>query len=578
MHTDLKMWEGSRVVWDDQSPLTIYDINGQPLFYEFMINRKGKEIGKIKTAASKVLGTSVLSIEIFPAYSDKEFFTKNWWINQKIPLDIIQKIQSIIEKEYPGTEIKSMNRQICYDYPNIGLLVTLIDPRTKLIKDKIIIDGSTLERIPIDNPIIWSIYDTIKSRDRQDKIVKWELYNKLVQSLKQTCKNDGLEFKNQGTSDGKYMQIVEDKLNIKNFLRTKSLNIDYDWVIPPHEGKAGSSISLGSISDYTIPTSLYIIFRYHRIIPPNPNIIDSLCGANTQYSVNEIEENWPLIRGQIDRTPTFEEIVLEIDNERPVLKALGILNKNYITQPGSVVYGYAEYDFKGIIKDIDIKTLSASRSVRILDPKLRRNQGWLQPYERWESWDLYTLIRGKPVVNVYITKPDLEPKITLARLKSMNKPNDIRKYLIENRSHLLRQIGTTRIRKTSYTGNETVRQINFLFKFIFRYLDYEEIFRYLKSIDLGVYFDDELKTSFEIGFFNDICNLILNYHDTDIAKKYLEHHIFWLFPHLLEIKERDEEIRSVLLTIKDRWLPLCRDLDEDDFKALKRIFPSIYIS
>ena len=578
MHTDPKMWEGSRVVWDDPSPLTIYDVNGQPLFYEFFIKKKDEVIGKIKTAASKVLGSSVLTIEIFASYSNKELYPGDRWNIHKIPIDSTQEIQSIIEKKYPGTEIKSMNRQICYDHPNIGLLITLIDPKTKVIKDKIIIDGSTLEIIPRDNHNIWSMYDTIKPSDRQDKIVKWELDNRLVQSLKQTCKINGLEFKKQGTPDGRFMQIVEEELNIKNFLRTKSLNVNFDWALPPHR-KVGDVvfISLGGISDYTIPTSLYMIFRYHGIMPPNPNSIHILCGANTQYSVNDIEEILPLIRGQIDITPTFEEIVVEIDNERPLLKALGISDKNYVTQPGSVVCGYSEYDYTGINEEGVIKTISASRSLRIIDPKLRRSHGWLQPYERWESWDLYTLTQGKPVVNVYITKPDLEPKITLARLKSMNNPKDIRKYLIENRSHLLRQIGTTRIRKKSYTGGETVRQINYVFNFVFKYLDYEEIFRYLKSIHLGVYYDDELKKSFEIGFYSDICNLILNYHHTDIAKRYLEYQIFHLFPHFFEIKDRDEEVRSVLLRIKKAWLPYCRMLDKDDLKALKRIFGTIFV-
>ncbi len=573
MHTNLKMWEGFRVVWDDQSPLTIYDVNGHPLFYEFFIKKNDEVIGKIKTAASKVLGSSVLTIEIFPSYSNSEFFTEYWWIKQKVPWDITQKIQSIIEKEYPETEIKSMNRQICYDYPNIGLLITLIDPKTKVIKDKIIIDDSTLERIPIDNPNIWSMYDTIKSKDRQDKIVKWELDNKLVQSLKQICKINGLEFKKQETSDGRFIKIIEDGLNIKNFLRTKSLNAEYNWVVHPHEEKAVFfSISLGSISDYTIPASLYMIFICHGIIPPNEESIHRLFGADTQYNVNEIEENWPIIRGQIDRTPTFEKSVLEIDNERPVLKALGISDKNYITQPGSVVCGYTEYDYTEIGDEGVMKTTSASRRLRIFDPKLRRSHGWLQPYERWESWDLYTLRQGKPVVNVYITKPDLEPKITITRLKSMKNPKDIRKCLIENRSHLLRQIGTTQMRKTSFLGGETVRQINYLFDFVFKYLDYEEIFRYLKGIFLGVYYDDELKEGLEIGFFSDICNLILEHHHTDIAKRYLECNIFSLFPHFFVIKERDEEVRSVLLRIKDAWLPYCRMLDKDYLKALKRIF------
>jgi len=521
-----------------------------------------------------VLGPSVLTLEIFPSESYREYSTS---INVltvkplKIPMDFSQKIESIIEKEYPGTEIKSMSRQICYDYPNIGLLIILIDPKTKVVKDKVLIDNSTLKRIPIDKHNTWSVYDMIQKSDKKDNIVKWELDNKFVQFIKQMCKINGLEFKKQGTPDGRFMQIVEDGLNIKNYFRTQSLNVDYEWASPPHKREDDVPIGLGAINDYSIPASLEMIFQYHKIISSSAGIHE-FCGANTQYSINEIEEKWPLIRGQIDRTPTFDEIVVEIDNERPVLKALGISDKNYVTQPGNMVCGYCEYDNTEINKEGVKKAISASRMLRIFDPKLRRSHGWLQPYERWESWDLYTLTPGKPVVNVYITKPDLEPKITINRLKSMNNPKDIKNYLIENKNHLLRQIGVTEIRKKSYTGGETVRQMNYLFDFVFKYLDYEEIFRYLKTIGLGVYDDDELKKGFQIGFYSDICNLILNYHYTDIAMRYLEYQIFHIFPYFFEIKDRDEEIRSVLLRIKEAWLPYCRMLDKDHLKALKRIF------
>ena len=168
---------------------------------------------------------------------------------------------------------------------------------------------------------------------------------------------------------------------------------------------------------------------------------------------------------------------------------------------------------------------------------------------------------------------DSDPEISIVRLKSLVNPDEIRKYLIGNRSQLFRQID---LRGDTGRGRETVSQINTLFNVVFKYLEYEEIFRFLEDISLGVYIDNELDEGFQIGFYVEICNLILDYHQKDIAKGYLDENIFWLFPYFLEIKDRDEEVRSVLLKIKRAWLPLCRDLDKDDSKALKRIFgPSI---
>ena len=168
---------------------------------------------------------------------------------------------------------------------------------------------------------------------------------------------------------------------------------------------------------------------------------------------------------------------------------------------------------------------------------------------------------------------DSESQISIAKLKSMDDPDKIRKYLTENRSQLFHQID---LKGDTGRGRETVEQINSLFDVVFKYLEYEDIFHYLKDISLGVYIDAELNKGFQIGFYRDICNLILNYHHADIAKRYLDENIFWLFPYFLEIKDKDEEVRNVLLRIKRAWLPLCRDLDKDDYKALKRIFgPSI---
>ncbi|NHJ86829.1 MAG: hypothetical protein FK734_15310 [Asgard group archaeon] len=168
---------------------------------------------------------------------------------------------------------------------------------------------------------------------------------------------------------------------------------------------------------------------------------------------------------------------------------------------------------------------------------------------------------------------DSEPKSSIAKLKSMNNSDEIRKYLIENRSYILGQID---LGGNNGCGSETVRQLNSLFNFVFKYLEYEDIFHYLRAISLGVYIDDGLDEGFQIGFYRDTCNLILNYFHTDVAKRYLDEQIYWLFPYFLEINDRDEELRNVLLSIKDAWLPLCRLLDRDDLKSLKRIFGTTF--
>ena len=47
-----------------KTPTTIFDINGYPLFHDYTLKSGRSAIGKIRAAASKVLGTPVISYQI----------------------------------------------------------------------------------------------------------------------------------------------------------------------------------------------------------------------------------------------------------------------------------------------------------------------------------------------------------------------------------------------------------------------------------------------------------------------------------------------------------------------------------
>jgi len=59
----LEEWRGAMV---NPEPLTIYDINGKKLFYEFSVEKNGKMVGRIKASASAELGPSVYTLAIGP--------------------------------------------------------------------------------------------------------------------------------------------------------------------------------------------------------------------------------------------------------------------------------------------------------------------------------------------------------------------------------------------------------------------------------------------------------------------------------------------------------------------------------
>jgi len=85
----LEDWDGAQV---EKKPVTVYDIHGKKLFYEFPVTKEGRAIGEIEMAASKVLGTSLGRVILRP------------------PLDretAAQKAMEVAEKEYPEYKIQS---------------------------------------------------------------------------------------------------------------------------------------------------------------------------------------------------------------------------------------------------------------------------------------------------------------------------------------------------------------------------------------------------------------------------------------------------------------------------------------
>ena len=156
----LEDWDGAQV---EKKPVTVYDIHGKKLFYEFPVTKDGKAIGEIEMAASKVLGTLLGRVILSP------------------PLDretAAQKAMEVAEKEYPGYEIQS-TKPVCYSYPKEGVMVTLAKPEAKEEKT-VIIDVYSASVVPLKEPKTegelgaWSIYDKLSAEERAKRIEKWD--------------------------------------------------------------------------------------------------------------------------------------------------------------------------------------------------------------------------------------------------------------------------------------------------------------------------------------------------------------------------------------------------------------------
>ncbi|HJH25443.1 MAG TPA: hypothetical protein C5S37_01440 [Methanophagales archaeon] len=175
----LEEWRGAMV---NPEPLTIYDMNGKKLFYEFSVEKKGKMVGTIKASASAELGPSVYTLEIGPRPWDASA--------------AIEKAKELAQQEYDGEIISA--KLVCYSYPKIGVIVTFADQPVTGEKRRMIIDAADYSIIPDKKPEaegigVWSLYESIPEEEKLQRIAEWESDDKFVSSVIEKANSMGIE-------------------------------------------------------------------------------------------------------------------------------------------------------------------------------------------------------------------------------------------------------------------------------------------------------------------------------------------------------------------------------------------------
>jgi hypothetical protein len=165
-------WVGAKINPDYQ---TVYDVNGEKIFYQFTVEKNGAKVGIINAAASKVLGGSVLSIgSIIPSTSLEHLNDYS---------------KKVVAEKFPEYDQIS-NKLISVDYPVVSQMVSLknsdsgnekvliIDPRYHSIK---ILDSTTLSA---DSENL-SFYSRISLDEMNQGLSTWEQGSNVIQSLKE---------------------------------------------------------------------------------------------------------------------------------------------------------------------------------------------------------------------------------------------------------------------------------------------------------------------------------------------------------------------------------------------------------
>jgi hypothetical protein len=88
------------------SPLVIYDLNDEPLFYDFELILDGVAVGAVRTAATAAVGSPVVSVEVGP---------RRWSLESACRL-----AREVVARDHPSHTVHAV-RLVCYAYPKIAV-------------------------------------------------------------------------------------------------------------------------------------------------------------------------------------------------------------------------------------------------------------------------------------------------------------------------------------------------------------------------------------------------------------------------------------------------------------------------
>lgn len=162
-------------------PTLLFDINGAPAVYVFPVvdwHRATK--GRIFIAANKLFGSTILSIQ-------RQSY--EWDLQRAMRHVCVQAVEM-----YPGWIIVQVV-PVVYDFPNVGVMAIVANPRSN-DRTKVIIDISNSAVIPeneidnfmnsealMDGYFAWSRLDMSRFYDKEPFVEQWEKENHWALSL-----------------------------------------------------------------------------------------------------------------------------------------------------------------------------------------------------------------------------------------------------------------------------------------------------------------------------------------------------------------------------------------------------------
>lgn len=160
-----------------KQPVEIYDLNGLIIYYQFPIEKNGKNEGFVRAAASKVLGSTVTMIKDRPDNVDYS--------------SVLENTERVIQNKYSVKKDPDL-KIVCYDYPELGVMYSFRDERDQFVKlifdleQNLITDVNT----QTNGPGYYSLYNEINEDEIYTNIFKWnEEYDNELETKSTTYKD-----------------------------------------------------------------------------------------------------------------------------------------------------------------------------------------------------------------------------------------------------------------------------------------------------------------------------------------------------------------------------------------------------
>ena len=342
-------------------PMSIYDINGKLLFLDYPVAAGGEVVGKVRAAASAVLGAPVISLI-------REFGT--WDFGQSA-----EKLAGRIKKDFKEWKV-GPPKLVCYSYPKLGVMFSGTDPHGK--RGRLIFDVTSLDLIPEAKPgdmgregaFAWSFYDSLSDDKRGEGIELAKKYKKVRAEVGDVGLTAMLASKT-------LFSIKDSLVAVFPAWKTTTKELQYCTHYAYNEARSHHCFVLHGQQtwDYCAVATCQMILCYYRYyytqdqIAPSLNYAPGGCPSDQSAGYESLSNNH--IDASYDNTPTFAEAKTQINGLHPF--------KSGISGHARACAGYSQTSWYNIV---------TSSKLYIYDPSPWNADYKLAGSIQWENWDL----------------------------------------------------------------------------------------------------------------------------------------------------------------------------------------------